>query len=194
MKLDKNYWSNRYMSNETQWDAGTITTPLKDYFDQLINKESRILIPGCGNAYEAEYLFYQGFKNVYLVDLSSTPLSNFSQRCPGFPKSHLIHQDFFALDDQFDLIIEQTFFCSLLPKQRPDYARQVFNLLKENGKLVGVLFNDPLFDDRPPFGGNKEEYEVYFKPYFDFNVFEVCYNSIKPRRERELFMNLSKKS
>ena len=34
-KLDQQYWTNRYHNHETAWDAGRITTPLKDYFDTL---------------------------------------------------------------------------------------------------------------------------------------------------------------
>ena len=53
----KNYWTNRYSKAKTGWDIGYPSTPLKTYFDQLENKDLRILIPGAGNAYEAEYLF-----------------------------------------------------------------------------------------------------------------------------------------
>ena len=74
-----------------------------------------------------------------------------------------------------------------------DYSRKMFELLKPGGKLVGLLFNDALNTDKPPFGGNKEEYEKYFKPYFELKVFDTAYNSIKPRAGRELFINLVKK-
>ncbi|MDX5347428.1 MAG: TPMT family class I SAM-dependent methyltransferase, partial [Hymenobacteraceae bacterium] len=50
MILDQKFWESRYRSNETGWDTGAITTPLKMYFDQLHDKSLRILIPGCGNA------------------------------------------------------------------------------------------------------------------------------------------------
>ena len=59
--LDKEYWENRYAGNQTGWDAGEITTPLKEYFDQIKDKPKAILIPGAGNAYEAAYLFENGF-------------------------------------------------------------------------------------------------------------------------------------
>ncbi|MEL7006557.1 MAG: SAM-dependent methyltransferase, partial [Bacteroidota bacterium] len=101
--------------------------------------------------------------------------------------------NFFDLSDQFDLIVEQTFFCSLHPDNRGNYARKVSELLTENGRLVGVLFNDALFSDHPPFGGFNENYTPHFAPFFDFKVFELCYNSIKPRAGRELFINLVKK-
>ena len=92
-----------------------------------------------------------------------------------------------------DLIVEQTFFCAINPSLRKAYAKKMHELLNKKGKLVGVLFNDVLNTDKPPFGGNKEEYISYFNPYFNFKTFDVCYNSIKPRANRELFINFEKK-
>jgi thiopurine S-methyltransferase len=65
-------------------------------------------------------------------------------------------------------------------------------LLNPGGKLVGLLFNDKLNTDKPPFGGTEEEYLNYFEKYFKIKTFEPCYNSIKPRAGRELFINLEK--
>ena len=163
MRLDEQYWSKRYINGQTQWDIGYVSDPIKAYVDQLENKELRILIPGCGNSYEAQYLHESGFSNVFLVDISSLPLRTFSERCPGFPNSNLINDDFFNLTDKFDLIIEQTFFCSLNPGDRVDYARKMQELLSTEGKLVGVLFDDELFRDHPPYGGFKEDYIPIFR-------------------------------
>jgi hypothetical protein len=66
-------------------------------------------------------------------------------------------------------------------------------LLAENGKLVGLLFNHKFPHDHPPYGGTPEEYVKLFRPYFDFKTFDIAYNSIKPRKDRELFINLVKK-
>ena len=61
-KMNKEYWEGRYQSNETGWDVGKITTPLKDYIDQIENKELKILIPGAGNGYEFDYLIQKVLK------------------------------------------------------------------------------------------------------------------------------------
>lgn len=189
---DKNFWDERYKSGDTGWDAGSVTTPIKEFVDTLSVKDTKILIPGAGNAYEAEYLFRQGFRNVWVADISELPLRNFKQRFPEFPEEHLLHQDFFRMDSKFDLILEQTFFCALDPSLRKAYADKMHELLNPGGKLVGVLFDDPLNKDRPPFGGNKEEYLSYFAPLFTIHTFDRCYNSIAPRAGRELFMILEK--
>lgn len=192
MDLSDKTWDNRYLQNDIGWDLGEVSTPLKNYFDQLENKDCKILIPGGGNSYEAEYLFNLGFKNVHVIDLSKTALENIKKRVPNFPTSQLILGDFFELTDSFDLIIEQTFFCAIDPKLRTSYVLKMIELLKENGKLVGVLFDVPLFTNRPPFGGSKQEYVIYFKNDFLIKTMEKCYNSIKSRQGRELFISLVK--
>ncbi|MGZ3884491.1 MAG: methyltransferase domain-containing protein [Bacteroidia bacterium] len=194
MYLSADYWNKRYLNDDFGWDAGAITTPLKNYFDQLRDISKRILIPGAGNAYEAAYLWEKGFKNTFVLDFAPEPLQNFKKRCPDFPESQLIQDDFFKHKSRYDLIVEQTFFCALDPALRPAYARRMHELLKPHGKLVGLLFNDTLNADKPPFGGSKAEYEQYFKPYFSLDVFETCTNSIKPREGRELFIRFIRQS
>lgn len=194
MELTSEAWNTRYEQKNTGWDVGEISTPLKTYFDQLTDKSLRILIPGCGNAYEAEYLFRKGFENVFLLDWAIAPLRHFHHRVPEFPVKHLIHQDFFKHTSQYDLIVEQTFFCAIDPKLRTEYAKHAQELLKKGGKLVGLLFDDKLNDDHPPYGGNKEEYLACFSPYFTIKHCERCYNSIEPRKGRELFINFVKKN
>ena len=184
------YWTNRYEENLTGWDIGSPSTPLKSYIDQLENKQLKILIPGAGNAYEAEYLFQKGFTDVTVLDISRFPLEKFKKRVPDFPDSYLIHRDFFDLNEKFDLILEQTFFCSFEPtrENRMAYAKKVHELLNPGGKLVGVWFKHPLTRDaKRPFGGSKEEYLGYLKPHFQVTVFDDCHNSIPPRMGNELF-------
>jgi len=193
MKFNKAFWDQRYKDKNMGWDIGYVSTPLKTYFDQLENIDLKILIPGGGNSYEAEYLHALGFTNVFAVDISLIPLKGLQERLPDFPSKHLIHSNFFDLDINFDLIIEQTFFCALDPKLRPQYVKKAHQLLNENGKIVGLLFNEPLNKDHPPFGGNKEEYNVHFNSYFNIEIMASCYNSIKSRVERELFIKMIKK-
>ena len=184
------YWSNRYKEKQTGWDIGYPSTPIKTYIDQLENKDLKILIPGAGNAYEAEYLFNEGFKNVFVLDISKDPLKTLKERVRGFPGEHLLHGNFFTLVESYDLIFEQTFFCSFEPSKenREAYAKKMSELLKPKAKLVGLWFNHPLgSDSKRPFGGTREEYLAYLDPYFNTKVFADCYNSIKPRMGKELF-------
>ena len=142
MPLDRDFWESRYTTADTGWDLGGPSTPLKEYIDQLTNKALRILIPGAGRAYEAEYLQTLGFKNVFVIDLTDAPFADLLKRCPDFPKDHLIVGDFFAHQASYDLIVEQTFFCALDPALRTRYVEKMYELLVPGGKLVGVLFDE----------------------------------------------------
>jgi hypothetical protein len=193
MQLDKNFWTNRYIENTTAWDLEDASPPIKKYIDQLSDKDAKILIPGCGRAYEGEYLHNKGFTNVYLLDYALPAFNDFLKRCPTFPKENLIAEDFFSHIDSYDIIVEQTFFCAINPALRTKYAEHCHKILKPKGKLTGLLFNDELNTDKPPFGGFKEEYELLFAKYFNFKTMETAYNSINPRANRELFIILEKK-
>jgi len=98
---------------------------------------------------------------------------------------------FFTHKETYDLVLEQTFFCSFPPTKsnRERYANKLHSLLNDNGKLAGLWFDIPLTGDmeKRPFGGTKKEYLGYFEPLFKVKTFEKCYNSIEPRMGKELF-------
>lgn len=192
MDNQQNFWENRWQTNDTPWDTNGITAPLKAYFDQLQNKDIKILIPGCGNGYEGEYLWNNGFKNVFMMDISAEPLEKFNARVPHFPKDNLLVGDFFAHQNQYDLIVEQTFFCALTPNLRPYYVTKIHELLLSNGTLAGLLFDAELNAAHPPYGGNAAEYKSLFAPLFKMKTMQPCYNSIKPRMGKEVFIILKK--
>jgi SAM-dependent methyltransferase len=191
LNFDEEYWTSRYELGYTGWDLGSPSPPLYQYLCQIDCKDIEVLIPGGGNAYEVEAAFSLGFSKVHLLDISLTPITRFLKTNPSFPKSQIHHQDFFNHEKKYDLILEQTFFCALVPSLRGLYAEKMFQLLKPGGKLVGVLF-DREFAGGPPFGGNAEEYRACFSPYFVIEKLEPCFNSVPPRQGSELFMILKK--
>ena len=167
MTLNKDYWEERYREQSLGWDIGDISPPLKAYIDQLTDKDQKILIPGAGYGYEAIYLFQNGFKNTFVLDIARQPLDDISRRCVGFPKDQLIEKDFFEAEiGKFDLIIEQTFFCALDLGLRAKYAQRMHEILNDGGKLAGLFFDFPLTEQGPPFGGSKLEYQSLFEPLF----------------------------
>lgn len=188
------FWSEKYQAGETGWDLGEVSPPIKAYIDQLESKALSILIPGAGNAYEAAYLHEQGFTDVTVLDLAEEPLANLKKRIPDFPESKLVQQDFFEHKGHYDLILEQTFFCALDPSLRMDYINKMEALLNIKGKLSGLLFDFRLTDEGPPFGGDADAYSLAFQEQFKIKTLEPCYNSIKPRLGRELFIIFEKKN
>ena len=193
-KVDKAFWSDRYVNKNTGWDMGMISPPLKSFFSGLKDKSLSILLPGCGNAWEAAWLFENGFQHVTIVDIVEEPLQNFRKSYPGFPEQNILAKDFFTLDAHFDLIIEQTFYCAISPIDRDQYVEKMFSLLNPGGLLAGVFFNDPnLTLESPPFRCLEEEYIQRFSRFFHIRKLEPCHNSVPPRSGRELFFIFEKK-
>lgn len=193
LPLGETFWNNQYDTNTTGWDLGEVSPPIKAYIDQLTNKNLRILIPGCGNTYEAEYLLQNGFTNITVIDIAPTLVAQLKQKFAGNPNINIILGDFFEHEGQYDLILEQTFFCAINPPLRKDYVAKMNELLIPGGKLVGVLFDREFEQQGPPFGGCKCQYEPMFEKDFSFKTFELCNNSFVKRQGSELFINLVKK-
>ncbi|MCG3167346.1 MAG: Thiopurine S-methyltransferase [Bacteroidia bacterium] len=191
-ELGQQFWDERYQTNETGWDLGAVSPPLKAYIDQLQNKNLRILIPGCGNTYEAEYMLQQGFTNITLIDIAPTLVNNLKEKFKNNTNINILLGDFFVHQGEYDLILEQTFFCALNPSLRTKYRDKMLTLLAAEGKLSGLLFNKVFEKEGPPFGGSKQEYELLFKTGFRFITCEPCYNSVAPRAGGELFIILQK--
>ena len=189
--LDAAYWEAQYEAKSTGWDLGQVSPPIQAYVDTVSNKNSRILIPGCGNSYEAEYLLEQGFSNITVIDIAPTPLAVLKEKFKNNPNIKIVLGDFFEHQGKYDLIIEQTFFCALTPTMRQKYVWKMHQLLAEEGILSGLLFNR-MFESGPPFGGSKEEYEQLFTSTFDFIKINLSENSAAPRANSELSIELTK--
>lgn len=189
--LDASYWESQYEAKTTGWDLGKVSPPIQTYVDTIAHKNCSILIPGCGNSYEAEYLLEQGLTNLTVIDIAPTPVAVLKEKFKNNPNIQIILGDFFEHKGNYDLVLEQTFFCALPPTMRQKYVWKMHQLLADEGILAGLLFNR-MFESGPPFGGSKEEYELLLTAAFDFLKMDVSENSIAPRANSELFFELRK--
>ncbi len=188
----KDYWNNRYRTQSTGWDIGYASPAIVEFFNSIEDKNTKILVPGAGNGHELIYAHDLGFNNIHLLDIADEVCASFINENQSFDKNHVHCQNFFDFDGQFDVIIEQTFFCAIHPSFRKQYVQKMAELLKPQGKLMGLLFNCE-FENGPPFGGNVDEYVKIFEPYFDFEIWETCENSIPARAGREWRFLIKKK-
>lgn len=191
--MSLNYWNSRWEKKETGWDIGYASPAIVNYLNLIENKNIAILIPGCGNAYEAEYLVENGFSNITLIDIAPLAVDNLKRKFAGNENIKILCEDFFEHQGKYDLVIEQTFFCAISTEKRQMYVEKMHNVLNENGKIVGLLFNKQFNNPFPPFGGSVVEYKELFTPFFDINVMEACNSSILPRKGNELFICFQKK-
>lgn len=191
-KLTDKYWNTRYLENKTGWDIGYANGIHITYITSECNKNTRILIPGAGNAYEAAVLHTQGYEHVYALDYAPEAKRSFLAKNTSFPENQYITGDFFEHTATYDVILEQTFFCALDPALRKEYVEQVYRLLRTGGRLFGVLF-EMHKPDGPPYGGSEEEYRILFGDRFDIVRLEPSTNSIAPRAGSELIIEILKK-
>lgn len=189
--MNREYWNNRYQNNQTGWDIGGVSGPMKELISEITDKSAKILIPGCGNAYEALYLNGLGYENVFLCEISDIVIKAFKKNNPHFPAENCLNIDFFELEGEFDVILEQTFFCAISPDLRDQYVLKIHELLSNNGVLLGVLFNQD-FSSGPPFGGSTVEYKKRFEKLFRSVHIEACISSITPRMGNEVLIRVHK--
>lgn len=190
--LDQNFWNQRWETGQTGWDIGQASPAIAEYMKQYPNKEAAILIPGCGNAYEAEFLVQEGFKNITLIDIAPSAAQKLREKFALHPAVKVVCDDFFLHQGKYDLIIEQTFFCAISPSRREEYAEKSASLLNENGRIIGLLFNKHFNQPHPPYGGELSEYQPIFNTYYSIIKMEECFNSIPSRMNSEIFINLQK--
>jgi len=193
MQLDKEFWNQRWQNGQTGWDIGYASPAIVNYFNKIQDKDISILIPGCGNAYEAEALREKGFADITILDISDEAIARLHKKFQDHDEIKVVCENFFMHKGEYNFIIEQTFFCALDPNLRKDYAKKMNELLKPNGKLVGLMFDKKFEKAGPPFGGLREEYIPIFYPYFDFIHFEKTSDSIPQRMGNEIFIELQKK-
>lgn len=193
--LDEEYWNLRYINHQTNWDIGFPSPAIVKWLDNQQNLDLKILIPGAGLGHEVRYAFHKGFNHIYYMDYADHAIKSFKKRCPNFPEEHILTGDFFnlPLNNYFDIIIEQTFFCAQKPSNREDYVTKIHDLLKSDGKLIGLLFETEFDKDGPPFGGRKSDYQNLFDKKFDILKMAKSNLSIPPREGLEIWIDLLKK-
>lgn len=162
----KEFWNERYRTGQTPWDYGGVPQE----FEELLSRQAaplRILIPGCGSAYELLASLQKGHDAVG-IDLSDEAVDRVRPQL-GADADRLQAGDFFTSpfsDGGFDLIYERTFLCAIDPAMRAAYAHTMAALLRPGGLLAGYFLygHEP---DPPPYPLAPGEEKELFEPAFD---------------------------
>ncbi|HKQ24001.1 MAG TPA: methyltransferase domain-containing protein [Burkholderiales bacterium] len=159
------FWESRYRDHVIPWDAGKVPAALQEYLPR-IRKGGRVLIPGCGSAYEAGHLAENGF-DVLAIDFSPAAVELGKRNFPRFSDVVRI-ADFFDFDSgmPYDLVYERAFLCALPAQMWPQYAARVAQLLRPNGELAGFFFLKET-EKGPPFGTSPHALHALLDPYFE---------------------------
>ena len=131
-------WRQRWQEGNTPWNLGQ---PAPDLVKVLSNwpAAGRALVPGCGHGHEVSLLQDLGWDTVGL-DVAPEALAAARQRDPR-PQWHC--GDLLtpppAWLETFDLVLEHTCFCAVLPRYRHAYCQAVTSLLKPGGDVSGAV-------------------------------------------------------
>lgn len=158
------FWEKRYRDRFTPWDAGGVPSEVRALVASLAPRQ-RVLIPGCGSAYEAR-AFAEAGHDVVAVDFSEAALAA-ARNALGEWAGVLRRDDFFAADfgAPFDLVYERAFLCALPRQWWPTYAERVAQVLRAGGRLAGYFFWSE-GERGPPFGLAPGELEALLAARF----------------------------
>ena len=137
----REFWDQRFQSNETPWDRGDANPQLGAWLAAGALRPCRVLVPGCGSGYEVVALAAAGFE-VTALDYSPAAIGRTRQRLAAARlEAEVVEADALAWQPHraFDAIYEQTCLCALYPDQWRDYADQVHRWLAPGGTLCALF-------------------------------------------------------
>jgi SAM-dependent methyltransferase len=183
------FWDEMYVSQNTGWDLDG-PTPVFEKISKTISK-GKVCILGCGRGYDAVMFAENDFK-VTAVDFAPEAIKSLN-KLVNKKKVNLtvLQEDIFNLEEQFfeyfDYVIEQTCFCAIHPTRRLDYAHLVKNILKKNGRLIGLWLplNKKISEGGPPYGTSVKEVKSYFKNLWEVEIEEFPELSVSSRINKE---------
>ena len=137
----------------------------------------KVLIPGCGFGYEVRAFREAGWE-VTALDYAPTVVER-AKTILGELGDRVLLGDFFAHEfgQTFDLVYERTFLCALSPCRWLAYSRRVAELLRADGKLVGMFFYGQQ-DDPPPYPLTEAAAQATLGRYFVRTADEAVTDSL----------------
>jgi len=166
------FWDERFAANFTPWDQGAVPPALVRWLARApFAAGARVLIPGCGSAYEAAFLDAAGF-DVISIDIADAALARARAVLPADVAERVLRKaDFFGFAAApFDAIYERAFLCALPPRLWPAYAARCAELLQPESRLAGFFFIDPAPRQPrrgPPFAMTRAELDALLAPAFE---------------------------
>lgn len=170
------FWETRYRDGAMPWDAGRVPRDLIAFVGTLAQGR-RVLVPGCGSAYEA-YFMAENALQVLAIDFSPAAVEEARKHLGCF--SHIVQlADFFEFDygEPYDVVYERAFLCALPPRLWRDYAERMAEIIRPGGLLAGFFF---IADHPrgPPFGTSQADLNALLTPKFALSTDKAVEDSI----------------
>lgn len=133
------FWNQRFREGRIAWDAASVPAELDSYLAKRRGGD-RVLIPGCGSAYEVRSFSEKG-DEVVAIDFSAAAVDKARAELGQWGRAVVLGH-FFSYDfgtEPFDIVYERAFLASLPRKAWPSYAARVAELLRPGGSLIGFF-------------------------------------------------------
>ena len=156
------FWDDRFAAQFTPWDAGGVPPAFERWLAAgRFPVGTRLLIPGCGSAYEAARAAAAGC-DVLALDFSAAAIARARKVLPPALADRVLRQgDFFDFGTvAFDGVYERAFLAALPPAQWRRWARRMAELLRTGGSLFGLFFVEAAVSSPrrgPPFAATAAE-------------------------------------
>jgi hypothetical protein len=185
------FWDERFDRGFTPWDQAGVLPAFEAF--AAAHPAANVLIPGCGNAWEARWLAGRG-RTVRAIDFAPSAVAH--ARAALGEYAHVVEEaDFYAYTAPFtpDWIFERAFLCALPKAQRTDYARRMAELLAPGALLAGYFFIGET-PKGPPFGIAREELDALLTPHFTLIDDQPVEGSLPVFLGRERWLTWQRKS
>jgi hypothetical protein len=179
------FWDERFERGFTPWDQAGV----QPQFEAFANAHpgAAVLIPGCGNAWEAGWLAEHG-RTVRAIDFASAAVAS-ARAALGKHAAVVEEADFYTYEPPFvpDWVFERAFLCALPLEQRERYAQRMAALLQPGALLAGYFFiGEP--QKGPPFPIVRGELDALLSPYFTLRDDQPAVASLPVFEGRERWM------
>jgi len=146
---DRNYWDNRYASEDDPFDwlcdweeLEPMMRPLMDNCPLSSNRDPRILVVGCGNApFSSDIYRKGGYKNLVNIDYSKVVIDQQKERHPDMNwfVMDALNMDF--PDNEFDVIVDKSLIdTTMCYKNGQETTFRLFEEIHRVLKPAGRLF------------------------------------------------------
>lgn len=191
------FWDEAYEAGKDGWDLGTLCPSLERLAVKWLVGDKipkRVLVPGAGRGYEAQWLAQKGLL-VTAEDFSIRARDEFFKIHKDSKVTYKT-SDFFSTeaskDDGYDAILELIFFCAIDPQKRQQYFERIYQRLKPGGLLVGIFFVS-YGPGGPPYSTTPWELKAHAQKYFHVKHWQMSQHSVPARLGKEFEVVLQKR-
>ncbi len=189
--MDKNFWLQKWSTNEIAFHEREANPALVKYFNKLsLPRGGRIFVPLCGKTLDIAWLLSQGYRvaGAELIELAIQQLFQELKIKPQISQSNqTIHYsgpnidifvgDIFKLSKEIlgpvDAVYDRAALVALPKDIRIRYTAHIKNITNHASQLLVTYEYDQQLMSGPPFSVNNEEVKKHYNDVYNLTLLET---------------------